>query len=120
MPYCVPSVPDTTREEEVISSQSSGRLFLQVSYVLPPSKYGYLYAHRIYENRDVVFPARSCGRCGRRPHPHQPYLLEEKSMKKVCALLIFAGLCAAVFLSSAASDYIHGTIIPVDGGWLAR
>ena len=27
---------------------------------------------------------------------------------------------AAVFLSSAASDYIHGTIIPVDGGWLAR
>lgn len=27
---------------------------------------------------------------------------------------------AAVFLSSAASDYIHGAIIPVDGGWLAR
>ncbi len=27
---------------------------------------------------------------------------------------------AAVFLSSAASDYVHGTILPVDGGWLAR
>ncbi len=27
---------------------------------------------------------------------------------------------AAVFLSSPASDYVHGTIIPVDGGWLAR
>ena len=27
---------------------------------------------------------------------------------------------AAVFLASAASDYVHGTIIPVDGGWLAR
>lgn len=27
---------------------------------------------------------------------------------------------AAVFLSSAASDYVHGTIIPVDGGWLSR
>jgi 2-deoxy-D-gluconate 3-dehydrogenase len=27
---------------------------------------------------------------------------------------------AAVFLSSSASDYVHGTIIPVDGGWLAR
>ncbi|HEY6644988.1 2-dehydro-3-deoxy-D-gluconate 5-dehydrogenase KduD [Povalibacter sp.] len=27
---------------------------------------------------------------------------------------------AAVFLASAASDYIHGTILPVDGGWLAR
>jgi 2-deoxy-D-gluconate 3-dehydrogenase len=27
---------------------------------------------------------------------------------------------AAVFLSSAASDYVHGTVIPVDGGWLAR
>ena len=27
---------------------------------------------------------------------------------------------AAVFLASAASDYVHGTIIPVDGGWLGR
>ena len=26
----------------------------------------------------------------------------------------------AVFLSSAASDYINGAVIPVDGGWLAR
>lgn len=29
-----------------------------------------------------------------------------------------AGL--AVFLASPAADYIHGAIIPVDGGWLAR
>ena len=27
---------------------------------------------------------------------------------------------AAVFLSAPASDYIHGTILAVDGGWLAR
>jgi 2-deoxy-D-gluconate 3-dehydrogenase len=27
---------------------------------------------------------------------------------------------AAVFLLSSASDYVHGTVIPVDGGWLAR
>jgi 2-deoxy-D-gluconate 3-dehydrogenase len=27
---------------------------------------------------------------------------------------------AAVFLSSAAADYVHGAILPVDGGWLAR
>ena len=27
---------------------------------------------------------------------------------------------AAVFLASSAADYVHGTTIPVDGGWLAR
>lgn len=27
---------------------------------------------------------------------------------------------AVVFLCSAAADYIHGTVLPVDGGWLAR
>ncbi|MDP3853766.1 2-dehydro-3-deoxy-D-gluconate 5-dehydrogenase KduD [Phenylobacterium sp.] len=27
---------------------------------------------------------------------------------------------AAVFLSSSAADYMHGAIVPVDGGWLAR
>jgi 2-deoxy-D-gluconate 3-dehydrogenase len=27
---------------------------------------------------------------------------------------------AVVFLSSAAADYMHGAIVPVDGGWLTR
>ncbi|MEO1576656.1 MAG: SDR family oxidoreductase, partial [Pseudomonadota bacterium] len=27
---------------------------------------------------------------------------------------------AAVFLASSASDYVHGSLLPVDGGWMAR
>lgn len=27
---------------------------------------------------------------------------------------------AVVFLASGAADYIHGTVLPVDGGWMAR
>jgi 2-deoxy-D-gluconate 3-dehydrogenase len=27
---------------------------------------------------------------------------------------------AAIFLASRASDYVHGTIITVDGGWMGR
>jgi subtilisin family serine protease len=44
-------------------------------------------------------------RCGRLYNPHQPYFyLEEKSMKKVLAFLIFVGLCTAVFVSSPVSS----------------
>jgi subtilisin family serine protease len=44
-------------------------------------------------------------RCGRLYNPHKPYFyLEEKSMKKVFALLIFVGLCTAVFVSSPVSS----------------
>ena len=25
-----------------------------------------------------------------------------------------------IFLTSEASDYVHGIVIPIDGGWMAR
>ncbi len=31
-----------------------------------------------------------------------------------------ADLAGAIVLASAASDYVHGIVLPVDGGWLAR
>jgi 2-dehydro-3-deoxy-D-gluconate 5-dehydrogenase len=27
---------------------------------------------------------------------------------------------AAIFLASAGANYVHGAVLPVDGGWLAR
>jgi 2-deoxy-D-gluconate 3-dehydrogenase len=27
---------------------------------------------------------------------------------------------AVVYLASPAADYVHGVVLPVDGGWLAR
>ena len=49
---------------------------------------------------DVVYPARFLAVAGGSTPPPPYFNLEEKSMKKVFAFLIFAGLCTAVFLSS--------------------
>ena len=40
--------------------------------------------------------------------------------RRVLAGLGLACMYAAVFLASSASDYVHGHILAVDGGWLAR
>ena len=40
-------------------------------------------------------------------------------MKNYKPFFLLAAL-AMVFLASPASDYVHGAIIPVDGGWLTR
>ena len=48
-----------------------------------------------------VAPCYGLNAAGRRPDPED-----------------FAG--AAAFLAPRASDYVHGAIVPIDGGWLGR
>ena len=66
---------------------------------------------------------------GLRPHGAQPAHLDRSG-----ALRAGAGAAArrdasarpptwpgaCVFLAAPASDYVHGIVLPVDGGWLAR
>ena len=59
-----------------------------------------IYACRIYSIADVVYPARFLADAGGANTPTNQLYLEEKTMKKVLALLLLAGLCTAVFLSS--------------------
>ena len=60
---------------------------------------------------------------GLQPPTNPYYNLEEKSMKKVCALLIFAGLCAAVLLSApptgkAKNDKLRRTANKVENSYI--
>ena len=43
----------------------------------------------------------------------QEFLLTDGVLQKIWQVLI-------VFLSSSASDYVNGTILTVDGGWMGR
>ena len=43
------------------------------------------------------------------PHPRRPLGASRRDI---------AG--AVLFLCSRAADYVHGAVLPVDGGWLAR
>src|SRR5215213_11433956 len=62
---------------------------------------------RLIRNHEICrcLSSRSISRrCGRL-HPHQPsYNLEEKNMKKLCALFLFAGLCVSAFVSPSVSS----------------
>jgi 2-dehydro-3-deoxy-D-gluconate 5-dehydrogenase len=56
------------------------------------------------------------GRCDRTTRAHQ--ILERIAAGRWGEPEDVAG--AFVFLASPASDYVHGIVLPVDGGWLAR
>jgi 2-deoxy-D-gluconate 3-dehydrogenase len=47
-----------------------------------------------------------------------PQILERIPVGRWANTDELAGLC--VFLASNASNYMHGSIVPIDGGWLAR
>src|ERR1044072_2575929 len=93
MAYCGSSVPDTRLKKSAIQVHT---FFL--------SGFRCLYVSGINESANVVHPARFSRRCGRLHNPQPYFYLEEKSMKKVLALLIFAGLCTAVFVSTPISS----------------
>ena len=50
--------------------------------------------------------------------------LEIKGLALICGFDIIGDpddlIGLVVFLASAASDYMYGSVVPIDGGWLSR
>ena len=110
MLYCAPPVPDDLPKPKTVeflpirfwSALPCG--YLGVAYqvstnALASRCHVYAFSFRNISEQAFSYPLDLCARGSVTP-PTLIFNLEEKSMRKICALLLLAGLCATFFISA--------------------